>query len=79
MSFAASGAGRSRDPWPIRRRLNELGTNMAQIARDIGISQTVVQGTVKGQRNNRRVLTALLEAGCEPEILSLPEDMKEMK
>lgn len=77
MSFAASGAGKFRDPWAIRRCLDSKGTNMAQIARKIGVSPNLVHATVKGVRNNRRVLTALLEVGCSPKILSLPEDMKE--
>jgi len=76
MSVAASGAGKFRDPWVIRKRLSELNTNMAKIARSINVSQHLVYMTVKGVNNNRRVLTALLEHGCEPEILSLPEDMK---
>jgi len=79
MNSAASGAGKFRDPWVIRKRLDELGTNMARIAKKIDVSPNLVHATVKGAKNNRRVLTALLEVGCSPKILSLPEDMKEMK
>ncbi|CCO22200.1 hypothetical protein [Maridesulfovibrio hydrothermalis] len=77
MSFAASGAGRYRDPWEIRKFLNSKGTSMSGVAVDIGLSPVIVQQTVKGVRNNRKVLAKLRELGCPVGALSLPEDMKE--
>lgn len=77
MNFAATGAGRNRDPWEIRKFLNVKGTNMTKLARSLGVSVNLVHVTVTGARNNRKVLTALRELGCPEKVLSLPEDMKE--
>ncbi len=76
MSFASSGAGAGRDPWVIRRHLDLKNTNMSQIAKKLQLSPAMVQQTVKGSKNNRRVLAMLRELGCPVEALSLPEDMK---
>lgn len=37
---------------------------------------TQVVETLSGKRNNRLVLKYLLEKGCPPEYLDLPEDMQ---
>ncbi|OEU69164.1 MAG: hypothetical protein BA863_03495 [Desulfovibrio sp. S3730MH75] len=77
MSFAASGAGRFRNPWAIREFLDSKGTNMSRVAVEIGLSAVIVQQTVRGVRNNKKVLAKLKELGCPVGALSLPEDMKE--
>ena len=74
---AGVGAGKGRDPWAIREFLDGEGTNMTAEAAKIGVSPQIFQLTVKGVRNSRTVLSHLLKIGCPPELLSLPEDMKE--
>jgi biotin operon repressor len=49
---------------------------MSKIADTLGISRQVVQATVRGNRNNRKVLQLLKEMGCPEQHLSLPEDMR---
>lgn len=65
-----------RKYWRIREHLSGCGLTMADIGRRIGLSRNLVRETALGSRNNRRVLAALLDAGCRPEWLALPEDMK---
>lgn len=74
---AGVGAGKGRKPFRIREFLDGEGTNMAQVARKVGVSRQVVQATVRGQRNNRKVLGHLKAMGCPLTFLSLPEDMLE--
>lgn len=74
---AGRGAGRFRDPWSIRRTLSAQGMNMRDVALKVGVNYTQVTETVKGIRNDRKVLAYLLEIGCSAKALSLPEDMKE--
>jgi hypothetical protein len=45
------------------------------IARELGVSNTIVVETAKGRRNNRRVLRRFLEIGADPADLDLPEDL----
>lgn len=58
--------------WMIRS-----GNRPARIARELGVGRALVTCTIHGRKNNRRVLGYLLEKGCPPEILDLPEDMKD--
>lgn len=73
---AGVGAGRYRKPYRIREFLDALGTNMAQVAHELNLSRQIVQATVRGQRNNRRVLGYLKELGCPDVYLSLPDEMQ---
>lgn len=73
---ACVGAGRGRRPFLIREFLAARGSNMSKIADTLGISRQVVQATVRGNRNNRKVLQLLKEMGCPEQHLSLPEDMR---
>ncbi len=56
--------------WMIRS-----GNRPAAIARMLGVGRGLVTCTIHGRKNNRRVLRYMLEAGCPPEILDLPEDL----
>lgn len=73
---AAAGPGRHRKPYRIREYLDAKGMNMADIARELGVSIQAVSATVRGSRNHRRVLAALRDLGCPLDALSLPEDMR---
>ena len=73
---AAPGAGRNRKPYRIREFLDAEGKNMADIARDLGVTIQAVSATVRGSRNHRKVLVALRDMGCPLDALSLPEDLK---
>lgn len=73
---AGRGAGKYRDPWEIRRFLSLQDTNMLRIAEQLGVKYPQVQETVKGIRNDRRVLAYLRDMGCPLNALSLPEDLK---
>ena len=72
---AAVGAGRNRNHWGIRAYLAEIGKNMRMVADDLGVASSLVQDTVRGIKNNRRVLAYLLELGCPRKYLSLPPDL----
>jgi len=76
---AAYGAGRNRRPWRIREFLDEQGVTQAEIARELGISRSIVNRTIRGMVNNRAVLGYLRSLGCPGEFLSLPMDMKTEK
>lgn len=65
-----------RDPWEIKKFLRLQRSNMAKIARDIGVNYNQVQETVDGRRNDRAVLAHLRDLGCPEKHLSLPEDMQ---
>jgi transposase-like protein len=50
---------------------------MAELARQLGVSDNLVSATVRGIKNNRKVLQALRSIGCPEDILALPKNMKE--
>lgn len=75
---AAVGAGKNRQPWQIRGYLaDRLGMSMADVARELDMTDSLVRDTIRGARNNRRVLAYLRDAGCPVKYLSLPPDMLE--
>jgi len=73
------GVGRLRKSWRIKEYLDSLNMNQAMIAERLGISRPVVYDTVRGKRNNRRVLLVLRELGCPESYLDLPEDAKKFE
>jgi hypothetical protein len=73
---AASGAGKSRSPYIIREHLAGLGLTMEDVARDLGVSGTLVRETVRGRYNNSRVLSKLRELGVPDAALSLPPELQ---
>jgi len=70
------GAGRTRPYYRIKEWLEEKNIRVPQLALDVGIHQNNAYQTLRGLSNNRKILRRLLELGCPPDILSLPEDMK---
>jgi len=69
-------AGKNRQPWQIRGFLEGIGMTMADVGREIGASRCLMSETVRGIRNNRKILAKLRELGCPEKYLDLPEDMK---
>ncbi len=58
--------------------LKRNGHRQVDIWRGLGYRYNViVNDTIHGRRNNRRVLKWLAEHGCPVELLDLPDDMKE--
>ena len=75
---AGLGSGRFRRPYRIREWLIEKkGMTMAELGREISVDRAVVSATIRGARNDRRVLLWLRDNGCPLKHLSLPEDLKE--
>ena len=67
-----------RDIVEIQVWLKRAGLRQVDIQKDLGIKFNVqVQETLRGVRNDRRVLGWLKEKGCPVEFLALPEDMRE--
>lgn len=67
----------TRDGKEIRVWMLRHGITGAQMARDLECSPKLIFGTIYGEKNSRRVLRHLLKLGCPPDLLALPEDMKE--
>ena len=69
--LAGMGAGRLRRPYLIREYLAKKNLSMSAISKDIGVSAVLVGETIKGTRNNKRVLNHLKKIGCPSEFLGL--------
>ena len=63
------GCGKGRDPWSIRRFLDEKALNMSCIATMAKTYPQVAQETIRGTRNHKRVLEQLEKLGCPKEYL----------
>ena len=74
---AGTGAGKFRKPYRIREYLDSQGTNMKRVADELGVNPSLVRDTIRGVKNNRRVLSKLQDMGCPERYLSLPKDMQE--
>lgn len=57
--------------WMVERRIS-----VSALAREAGITQSIMSETIHGKRNNRRALHKLVAVGCPVRLLALPEDMK---
>ncbi len=53
----------------IKKWLIDRETTQAEIARELGISQTSVYNVLLGKMKSKRVVKLLLDLGCPPEIL----------
>jgi|GEM_PF-1270282 predicted XRE-type DNA-binding protein len=53
----------------MKKWLIDKEITQAEIARQLGISQTAVYNVMSGKMKSRRVVKLLLELGCPPEIL----------
>jgi hypothetical protein len=54
--------------------LNQI--TQTDVARTVGVSPGLVNKTIHGLNNNRRVLRELVRLGCPEKFLALPEDMQ---
>jgi len=70
------GAGRNRDYFAIKKWMDENHLTVKQLADAVGLDRSAASHTIRGVSNRRKILTRLVELGCPPDILSLPEDMK---
>jgi len=59
----------------IQEVLDERRMTAKELARDMALSYSVVLDTMRGMRNNRKVLRRLLELGARPEYMDLPNDL----
>lgn len=66
-----------RNATEINVWLMRKGMNQSQIAREIGVHHSLVNSTIRGRRNCRRVLRKLLALGIPQSLLALPRDMRE--
>jgi transcriptional regulator with XRE-family HTH domain len=57
--------------WLVRR-----GITQTEIAREAGVTHGLVNRTIYGKNNNRRVLRKLVEKGVPERLLALPKDMQ---
>jgi len=64
-----SGLGKGRDCMLIQREIRDKGLSMSGIARALDVHHSLVQSTVCGTRNNRKVLAYLLKIGVHPKQL----------
>lgn len=69
------GAGRNRQTYRILEWLHRKGITQESIALELGVHRSLVSCTIRGRRNNRRVLRCLMERGCPIKLLSLPPDL----
>lgn len=68
----------SRRSAGIRSWMILRGIKQVDIQRDLGMkSRTQVHETIKGVRNDRRILLWLKAKGCPPRLLDLPTDLQE--
>lgn len=68
-----------REGRKIRAWLVERGITVSDVARQAGVSRSIVSETVHGLRNNRKALKALVDVGCPERLLTLPADMQGKK
>jgi Transcriptional regulators len=68
--------GRYRKHRRIQEALDSHRMTFADVARELGVSQTLVSRAAHGANNNRRVLRRFLELGVRPQDLDLPDVMR---
>lgn len=68
-------AGKSRQPWRIREWLAGKGMSLSDVGNEVGVNRQLASETVRGIRNNRKVLTFLRDIGCPKHFLDLPEEL----
>ena len=69
-------AGKNRKPRRIQEALDEHEKSFAEVARDLGISRSLVTETAHGSKNNRNVLKYFLALGIDHKYLDLPQDLQ---
>lgn len=69
-------AGKNRQPWRIREWLDAKGMTLTDVGNAVGVNRQLASETVRGLRNNKRILTHLRDMGCPERFLDLPEQLK---
>lgn len=67
-----------RDSKEIRKWMIDTGISVADIARELKVSLTLVSLTLtaeKNRKNNRNILRYVLQKGCPARFLDLPKDL----
>jgi len=70
------GSGINRNYWAIKQWLEKENISLTDIARSLGLTVGLISHTIRGVKNNRRVLNHLCLLGCPIIFLSLPKDMQ---
>ncbi|CAK7025319.1 MAG: hypothetical protein DELT_02557 [Desulfovibrio sp.] len=72
------GVGKERKPRRIQEVLDTFRPrkSYAGIARELGVSRSLVTQVAHGKSNNRNVLRRFLALGVKAADLDLPEDMR---
>jgi len=69
-------SGKFRQSFRIYEWLDSNEISVNSIAKSISITPSMVSHTIRGRKNNRRVLKKLVDLGCPQEYLSLPVDLE---
>ncbi len=69
-------SGKFRQSFRIYEWLDSNKISVTSIAESIAITPSLVSHTIRGRKNNRRVLKKLVDLGCPQEYLSLPIDLE---
>jgi len=54
----------------IKKWLIDKGLTQAHIAREVGVSRTLVSLVIKGELRSVKVIDALIRHGCQAELLT---------
>ena len=71
------GSGKFRQSFKIYEWLDMNKISIKSIASAIGITPSMVTSTIRGRKNNRRVLKKLISLGCPHDYLSLPIELRQ--
>lgn len=77
MNRSRCGLCRFQYRYIIRAILEDRGLSMSELGRRIGVSAELVSATVRGKRNNAKVLDALRQEGVPEQYLFDPLFMQE--
>lgn len=70
---------KGRDSKEIRKWMIDTGISVADIARELKVSPTLVSLTLtaeKNRKNNRAILRYVLQRGCPARFLDLPKELR---
>ena len=67
----------SRDYHAIKKWLDKHGIRVQSLAINVGLHKTTASHTIRGFKNNRKILKYLANLGCPLSILNLPSDLKD--
>lgn len=71
------GVKNSRNYHAIKKWLDKHGIQVQCLAVDVGLHKTTASHTIRGLKNNRKILKYLVELGCPVSFLGLPKGLKD--